>query len=372
LRQLPIKVLEVTLNAIIESALQGTIMFSPILLTLLFSSLLAVSGCSNTQRIQDQQLDNITVEQTVTFSSDSERALAGAEARYETATEAKFNFYAPLRMAQADDALALAREAEIKGLPSDSIIASAKVIDLLVVAEQNKQKVNTILLPLLQQKQVLEQLNSSRVLPIEFKDRLEDIKSLINKIEQGADSISATEIELTMVGLKNLELNTLLEIHWQPAKNTLTKAKNENADNNAPKSFSSAETLVEQTKIYIRANYTDRALVAEKGLAALRASQHALYVARDAEQLLTLNNKSAEEAVLRLESLLAQIGATLKAKDVRHMALQDQATALAQSAETHASRLIAPLQKRISVLERQLKKSSQTIEIPKLPISSDS
>ena len=36
------------------------------------------------------------------------------------------------------------------------------------------------------------------------------------------------------------------------------------------------------------------------------------------------------------------------------MALQDQATALAQNAETQASRLIVPLQKRIAELEKQL------------------
>ena len=329
-------------------------MFPRLLLTLLFSALLVITGCASTELTQDERLDNTALDKTVEFSGDSERALAEAEAGYEAALKAKMVFYSPMRMEQADDALALAREAEIKGLPSDSIIASNKVISLLDLAEKTKKKVNIILLPLLQQKQVLEQLNSPRVLPIEFKNQLGDIKSLIKQIEEGAESISPAEMEPVLLGLKNLELNTLLEIHWQPAKTTLAKAKNENADNNAPQSFATAMALLEQTEKDIRAHYSDRVLVTEKGLAALRASQHALYIARDAEQLLRLNPQYAEEAVLKFESLLAKIGATLKAKDVRHMALQDQASALAQSAETQASRLIVPLQKKISVLEQQL------------------
>jgi hypothetical protein len=328
-------------------------MTRPFLLNLVFFAVLIITGCAHSSRTPDAQLERLTLE-TLELTNTSERAIAAAESRYETAVKANMYFYAPLSMQQADDTLALAREAEIKGLQSDSIIASAKVISLLDLAETNKEKVNTILLPLLQQKHVLEELNSPRVLPTEFNDQLTDIKSLIRKIEDGADNIPPSKVEITLVGLKKLELNTLLEIHWQPAKNTLTKAKNENADNNAPASFALAKKLIDDAERDIRTQYSDRALVTKKGLAALRASQHALYTGRDAVQLLKLNHQNAEEAVLRFKSLLDQIGATLKAPDFRHMALQDQATALAQSAETQASRLIAPLQKRIAALEKQL------------------
>jgi hypothetical protein len=342
----------------------------PFLLNLLFFTVLTITGCANNSLTQDGQLDRITQEKTIELTSNSERAIATAEIRYEAAVKTKMYFYAPLRMQQADDALALAREAEIKGLQSDSIIASSKVISLLDLAETNKKKVNTMLLPLLQQKQVLEKLNSPRVLPAEFNDQLNDIKSLIRRIEDGADSIPLSDVELTLLGLKKLELDTLLEIHWQPARNTLTKAKTENADNNAPESYALANKLINEAERDIRTQYADRVMVAEKGLAALRASQHALYIGRDAEQLLKLNHQNAEEAVLKFESLLIQIGTTINAPDFRHMALQDQATALAQSAETQASRLIAPLQKRITVLEKQLEnrdKSNSFIETPKQP-----
>lgn len=342
------------LHPLLGHPLQGQFMFRTLLLTMMLSAFLISTGCASKTLSQNDSFDQAILEKATEFSGDSELALTEADVKYEAAMNADMNFYAPLHMAKAKAAFTIAREAELKGLQSDSIIASANVITLLELAEQNKVKVVDVLQPLLQQKMVLEQLNSPRVLPQQFKNCLADIKELITIIETEDEGISASSMDSVLVKLHQLELNTLLEIHLQPAKNTLAKAENENADTNAPKSFALAKQLVEQADKDIRAQYSDRALVSQQGLIALRSSQHALYIARDAEQLSQLNKQSAEEAVLRFESLLAQIGATLKAQDVRHMALQDQATALAQNAETQASRLIAPLQNRIAELEKRL------------------
>ncbi len=337
-------------------------MFRPLFLTILLSALLVSTGCANKRLAQSDELDQVALETAADFSGDSERALVEAEVKHEAAIASEMNFYAPLHMEQADEALALAREKELKGIQSDSIIASAKVITLLKRAQKNKEKVEVLLQPLLQQKTILEQLNSPRVLPNQFDSRIEDIKDLIAKIEQGADGIDTAEMTSVLDDLKQLELDTLLEIHWRPAKKTLIKAEDEDADKNAPKSFASAEELVDFAEREIRAKYLNRELVTQHGFTALRSAQHALYVARDAELLVKLNNQRAEDAVLKFEALLAQIGITLKAEDVRHMALQDQATALAQNAETQASRLIAPLQKRIAELESQLEAQKPEVE----------
>jgi hypothetical protein len=336
---------------------------------MLLSALIISTGCASKQLTQDESFDQSALEKASEFSGDSERALIEAEVKYEAAISSNMNFYAPLHMKQASEKLAKAREAELKGLLSDSLIASAKVITLLQLAEDNKKKVEVLLKPIFVQKKALEELNTSKVLPNQYNDRLEDIKELVAKIEQDKESITPNEINSILVDLQQLEVDTLLEIHWQPAKDTLEKAEDEDADTNAPTSFEIAEELVEQAEKDIRAEYSNRALVKEKGLAALRSSQHALYVARDAEQLLKLNNKRAEEAVLKFEALLAQIGNTLKAKDLRHMALQDQATALAQNAETQASRLIAPLQNRITELEKKIERFGQvkTLEVVENP-----
>lgn len=325
----------------------------PLLFALLMVTLVLSSGCASKRLAQNDRFDQITFAKAAKFSGDSERALGEAEVKYEAAINANMDFYAPLHMEQVNEALALARESELKGIQSDSIIASAKVITLLQLAEQNKSKIEVLLQPLLKQKLILEQLNSPKVLPAEFNNLLGDIKELITEIEEGTTH-SPSNIDPVLADLKRLELDTLLEVHWQPAKNTLEKAENEDADKHAPKSFAFAKELVEQTEITIRANYSDRGFVSKEGLAALRAAQHVLYVARDAERLTQLSSKHAEDAVLQFESLLAQIGQVLNASDLRHMALQDQASALAQYAEIHGTRLISQLRSQIVKLEAQL------------------
>ena len=277
-------------------------MFRPLILTLLFSVFLT-TGCANKRLAQNDSYDQTALEKASEFEGDSEKALMEAEVKYEDALNSEMNFYAPLHMAQAYEALAAARIAELKGLQSESILDSAKVIILLQFASNNKKEVEVILKPLLHQKIILEQLNSPRVLPDQFEDRLDDIKDLITKVEEGKKDIKPADIESVLDDLKQLEMDTLLEIHWQPAQDALEKAEDENAEELAPKTFKFAEKLVDKTEEDIRLQYTKRELVSEKGLAALRSAQHALYVARDAEQLLKLDNESAEKAVLRFESL---------------------------------------------------------------------
>ena len=331
----------------------------PLLVLSLFIVALALStGCASKSIAIQKQTEPKTAPN---FTDDSERALLEAEVRHENAVNAELKFYAPLNMEQSTEVLKLARDHELKGLQSESIIASAKVINLLQLAEKNKTKVEKILQPILRQKKELEKLNCPQVLPSEFENQLAAINDLIKKIEINESVISKEKMQTILTDLKRLELDTLLAVHWQPAKDTLDKAKDENANNNAPKSYMFAEKLVSEAELEIRNNFSNRELVANKGFKALRSAQHALYLARDSEFLIKLDHQRAENAALMMVELLAKIGVVLQVGDVRHMALIDQANAIAQSAETQASRLIAPLQTKISELEKQLALATQTV-----------
>ena len=332
----------------------------PSLFPLLIGVFVLATGCANKQLAHLDQYDQIAYDKAEQFAGDSERALLEAEAKYEAADLAEMSFYAPLHMEQAAAILNQARSDELKGLQDESLIASSKVLALLQLAEKNKTKVVVILRPLLQQKLVLEQLNCPQVLPSEFEQQLEAMQQLIRKIEQG-EVVSDQKIQPLLIDLQQLELDTLLALHWQPAKETLDKAEDEGADDFAPKSFNTAEQLVDQAELDIRNNINDRELISAIGLKALRSAQHALYIARDAELLIKLDHKRAENAVLEMEELLTKIGRALNAKDVRHMALLDQANAIAQVAETQASRIKAPLQTRIKELEKKLMLATQAM-----------
>ena len=324
-----------------------------VLLYLLVSTLMLSTGCASTPVANFEELDDIA-SLTTEFSGDSERALAEAESKHDAALNAEMAFYAPFHMAQAEQTLTNARGLELNGLQQESLKASAHVIMLLNRATENKSKVQQTLKPLLKQKQVLETLNSPIILPDQFERQITKIKELIKNIESSDKPLATDTIMSILEDLQQLELDTLLTTHWLPAKNTLEKARNENAEKFAPKSFMKAANSVDQAKTFIRNNINDREAIKREGLQALRTAQHALYIAHDAELLVDLTNQTAETVVLGIEDLLAKISLALNIENVKHMALTDQANAIAQAAETQRSRLIAPLQARIIQLEKQL------------------
>lgn len=350
-------------------------MLQKILLIAFSTSALLITGCASKQIANQEGLQESALEQAKQFSGDSERALAEAEAKFEKATNADMNFYAPLHMEQAEQALKLAKANEITGKTEVSINASAQVIALLDLAQKNKKKVETLLAPILAQKKVLDDLKTPHILPDEYNSQIDDIKDLIAEIETGKELDALSSSDSLLIELNNLELNTLLELHWNPAQKTLAKAEDEDADDSAPKSYALAVKAVEEAEAMIRSDYKDREKVEALGLVALRAAQHVLYTGRDAEVLVKLNERKAENAVLKFQQLIAIIGKALKSDSVSHMALEDQANALAQIAETQESRLTATFQKRIADLEAQINTESGEINAPSVnesPVVNDS
>jgi hypothetical protein len=322
-----------------------------IFLTVLLGVIL-LTGCSVKPVVNSDQFQPIILEGGE-LTTESEKVLFEAETQFDKAVNSNLEFFSPASMEEATNLLYIARDYELKGLQDDSLVAAKKTLNQLKIANNNKAKVDNTLQPLLQQIQVLEELNCPLVLPLKYNKSLAVIKDLIREIETDGNIIQDDVIEKSLKDLQQLELETLLAIHWLPAKNTLAKAKAERANINAPVSYTVAKERVAQAKIDISNNIKDRELVASSGTNALRTAQHVLYLARDAELLDQLSKKQAESVALQIEELLQKIVLALKIQDVRHMSLLDQANAIAQAAETQASRLMAPLQAKIAELEKQ-------------------
>lgn len=326
-------------------------MQNPILLISL-ALFVFISGCSSQQVENTDQADVINVDgQPIT--SPSEQALAEADALFEQAINDNLSFYSPSSMVKATQSIALARDNALNGFQTDSLAASQQTMQFLKDAKKNKALVEKNLRPLIQQKKVLEALNAPLVIPTQYNNQLNSIQTLISEIENDQVVISDERIQSTLNDFRLLELETLLSIHWLPAQNTLEKAKNESADIYAPISFLAAQEQLAQTKIDISNDMRDINAIEISGKQSLRAAQHALYLARDAQLLIQMNNQRAEIAVINMEKLLQKISRALKVDDVNYMSLLDQANAIAQAAETQASRLSATLNARIAELENQ-------------------
>ena len=318
-----------------------------------------ISGCSSQQVENADQVDIMNADGKP-MTSPSEKTLAEADALFEQAIKDDLSFYSPSSMIKASQSIALARENELNGLQTDSLSASKQTILFLKDAKTNKLLVEKNLLPLIQQKKVMEQLNAPLVIPTQYNHQLTGIKTLISEIENNQAVIGADRIQSTLNNFRLLEFETLLSIHWLPAQKTLEKAKNESAEIYAPASFLAAQEQLAQTKIDISNDMRDINKIEVSGKQSLRAAQHALYLARDAQLLIQMNNQRAEIAVINMEKLLQKISRALKIDDVNHMALLDQANAIAQAAETQASRLTASLNARITELEKRLQASDNS------------
>ena len=303
----------------------------PLKLLSFFLTYLLLFGCASQRLANQDQFDHLALEQAKQFSGDSKTALTHAEEAHQKALINELTFYAPLHMEQAQESLNKARDLQTAGNKAASLSASAKVLALLQGAQANKKKVVVLLTALLDQKSVLDQIGSPKVLAKRYTAHVDAISELIQLIESGKDQEALADSKDVLEQLTQLERSTLLTLHWQPAQDMLDKAEDEEADNNAKKSYAKAEFSVEQAKRTISQDYKDRSLVEATGKEALHAAAHALYVNRAAQKLFMLNHEDAENAVLDFENLLAHISDSFALEDLRHMSLKDQAYSLAKN-----------------------------------------
>ena len=315
---------------------------------------LMMAGCATKKIANSDVFDSLANEKAEQFAGDNEKALNDAENAYTQAKKDELDFYAPLHMQELRDTLKKARATELEGNAQQTIQVSSKVMALAEAGLKNKQKVEALLPELIAQKNTLDAIKANNILPSDYQSAMEDFKELISQIEAGEETKASQGSRAVLAELQELELDTMLAQHWQPAKDTLDKAEDEDADTNAVKTYEYAEQLVDRAERQIRQNYTDRELTAKTGKDALRAAQHALYIGREVTTLVKMNEAQAEDVALKFEDYLGEIGGAIRAADVRHMSLQDQTLALKQYAEEQNEKVAAQYKKQIADLNSQL------------------
>jgi|GEM_PF-1053590 len=297
----------------------------------LFISAALLAGCAAPQIAEIDNLSTLTSQVADKLGNDSDKALKSAQQAYETAQDEQLNFYAPLHMQRIEAAMKDVQRNDLTGDDSALIHSSALLQTLLQTALQNKHEVQTSLGQLLAQRDVLLSIHANNALPGDYNDVMEDLTDLITLIEAGQKEKAVKKSSGVLQDLNDLEPDAMLAIHWQPAYETLDKADDEDADDNAPVTFRQAEEKVKNARLTIKENYKDRQMSQTAGLEALRAAQHALYVGRAAEKLQRLTAEQAEQKALDFENYLHDISVAMATDDLRHMDLRDQALAIIQS-----------------------------------------
>lgn len=325
-----------------------------LLLALTVSATLISSGCATRHIANEDSLESQAAIRAEQLTGNTQSALDKAEEAIAKAKGENYALLTPLHWQQMNDAIKLARKEDLASNSEASVAASARVLTLAESAEVTRVQVQDLLSQVLRQKAVLDDVKADKVLPKEYRAIRSQIMDLARLIEAGKAAKIDGDINDLMADMDELERDTMLEIHWRPALQTLAKAEKEGVDDYAPETFSDAEAITEEAEDTIREQYSNRQLSTDVGLRALRAAQHALYIGREAESIINMDIDDAEHAALRFESYLHQLAEALNAGDLRNMAFLDQTLALVQKAREQADSIRQPLQQRIQQLEAQL------------------
>ncbi len=300
--------------------------------TLCASALL--QGCASAKLANQAALTAAADAKASEFGDNSELALQRAESAHETAVNEQLNFYAPHTMEKLAEALNEAQKAHDNQQTAQAVKAAASVLTLLENGQRNKAEAQKLLAPVFEHKQRVDEIKGQTVLPSDYQSVLDDIQDLIGYIEEGKSDQAVAESEDVIDDLKTLERNTMLTVHWQPAVDVLDQAEDEDADDHASQTYADAEQKVETAQEFISVNFSNRVESQKLGLEALRASQRALFIGRESQALQKLDAEKAEQAALKEEERLRQIGIAVGVSDLRYMALTDQSNAIIEHIQT--------------------------------------
>ncbi len=304
-----------------------------------------VTSCSS--RLPNSAvLDQISLEQSRQSKHSPKEALARAEKDIEKARKEALEFYAPLHLSQAEQSLKKAQSLFVKG--TDMISAVAETIKVEKMVSEGLTTKNTVLRQMkdvFEQKVRLEQLKSDVIMRDDFEDQMDNIKDLIVLIEQGDQPGFEKEKKSTMTEMLELEKTVVKKKTLAEALEVLQSAKKADAKKLCPKTWKTAEATLQQSTVFIESYPRDDEGVKKAGLDALRACQHALFVAKETQVLQDTDKDDFENVVLDMESKLDRIALGLNHPDVRHMSLHDQSVTLSKAAETLSRNLVVTTRK---------------------------
>ena len=303
-------------------------------LLLILGSVVLLQGCASAKLANQAALTAAADAKASELGTNSELALQRAEAAYQTAIKDQLGFYAPHTMEKLDEALKQAQQAHGKQQTLQAVKAAAHVLTLLENGQRNKAEALKLLAPVFEQKQRVDELNAQTVLSDDYQNQLENIQELIGLIEEGKSEQAVSDSADVVADLVALERQTMLALHWQPAEDVLEQAEDEDADDHASKTYEDAEQKVKTAQEFISINFTKRDESKQLGLDALRASQRALFIGRESQTLQKLDAEKAEQAALKEEERLRQIGIAIGVNDLRYMALADQSNAIIEHIQT--------------------------------------
>lgn len=306
-----------------------------------------ITACANTE-LATQKIDNAAMKQAAQTNITPEQAIENAYLALDKANQNELAFYTPLHfngVQKSFDKIALLQKQQsiAKDASKDKqIITEAfKTQKLIDEAYQVKVNIEHLLVDALNHKLILDQLNSKKAFPKQYKNMNNDLVSLFKLIEQNRmDKALNNQVDL-LEDMTELEIDTLVAIYVKPAKLILDKAEDFDADDYAEKTFNQAELSIKHAEAFIAANPRNIEGVKNVGDEALLAAKRALNVGQFAKSLVELDEERAEIKALEMEDLLGAIIQGFNANGLEGLTLEEQSQELAQLARVQANKIKA-------------------------------
>ena len=309
-----------------------------IILCLIIASTLA--GCASNQVAQSASIEQQAQEQAASQTLSPQEVIVQSEEKLKEAQLEDLSFYSPRYLEHAKKAFVNANIfIKKEGQETLALTAALESQSYVDAGLNNKEIVIENLAPVLEKKQQLETIESPKFHMSDYNAVIDDISNMIQQIEAGKLIEALEDQPVVLKSMIDVEIDTLKTVHLTDAINMLEKAEDDDADTYAKATYNEADKIIDKASDFIEKHYADREQVEAKGIDALKAAQHAFYVAIEAQQLISIKAETAEEHILKIEKLFHRIGTGFSHEDIRYMSLSDQSTILAQQAEIIGKRL---------------------------------
>lgn len=271
-------------------------------MTLLLASL---AGCTNTKQ---PAYADIPVNDKELNTSDPEEVIRRTAALFDRAENHDLDFYSPVYYNQAlkalSDAQASLKNGQDKVLTLRAAVASRKLLER---AQQVREQVDRNLKNLIKHRNLLIELDAEQWQEADWRSVSEEINQLIRLIEDDKVQAALEQEAGVRSDMYALEINTLLASQLKPAKDMLALAEEHEAKSYAAKLHNEADILIDDTAIYIRANYRDRKGIAERAENARLVAETAYKTALDAQAIFALEPENAESYIRSIHLLIDAI-----------------------------------------------------------------
>jgi hypothetical protein len=306
----------------------------------LLVQVVTISGCASKP---ESAYNSIPVNEDELAQTNPTEVINRAAALFDRAENHDLEFYSPVYYQEALRALTDARSALASNQNKSFVIRAAIASrQLLERAQQVRAQVDRNLKNLIKHRNLLIELEAERWQSAKWRAVSEEINELVRLIEDDKIQEALSREPGVREDMYELEVDTLLASSLKDARDTLLLAENQEARTYSPKYFNQADILIDDTEIYIRANYRDRKGIAERAEQARLAAERAYKTALDAQTIFALDASEAEAYFTSIQSLIDSIVRELQEESLAPYTVKEALSALNSIVKEHLINARAP------------------------------